>query len=58
MKRSLVVASAFTVLLFLLLLIPLDGRVDNTFVFLLVGFTDTSSSSYWSFDSSFPYGNN
>ena len=33
MKRSLVIAFAFTVLLFLLLLIPLDGRVDNTIVF-------------------------
>ena len=33
MKRSLLVASGFTLLLFLLLLIPLDGRVDNTFLF-------------------------
>lgn len=35
MKRSLVIAIVFTVLLFLLLLIPLDGRVDNTLLFFL-----------------------
>ena len=29
----------FTVLLFGLLLIPLDGKVDNTFLFFLEGFT-------------------
>ena len=35
MKRSVIMAIAFTVVLFGLLLIPLDGNVDNTFVFFL-----------------------
>ena len=39
MKRSFVVAISFTLVLFALLLIPLDGKVDNTFCFFLEGFT-------------------
>lgn len=35
MKRSLVIATTFTIILFGLLLIPLDGKIDNTFVFFL-----------------------
>ena len=35
MKRSLIIAITFTVALFGLLLIPLDGKVDNTFLFFL-----------------------
>ena len=35
MKRSFVIAIFFTLLLFALLLIPLDGKVDNTFLFFL-----------------------
>ena len=35
MKRSLGIAITFTVLLFGLLLIPLDGNTDNTFLFFL-----------------------
>ena len=35
MKRSFVIAISFTLVLFALLLIPLDGKVDNTFLFFL-----------------------
>ena len=35
MKRSFIIAILFTLLLFALLLIPLDGKVDNTFLFFL-----------------------
>ena len=35
MKRSVVIAIAFTIVLFGLLIIPLDGDIDNTFVFFL-----------------------
>ena len=35
MKRSLLIAISFTFVLFALLLIPLDGKVDNTFLFFL-----------------------
>ena len=35
MKRSFLIAISFTFVLFALLLIPLDGKVDNTFLFFL-----------------------
>ena len=35
MSRSLLVAVTFTIILFALLFIPLDGKVENTFVFFL-----------------------
>ena len=35
MKRILLIAITFTLVLFGLLLIPLDGNVDNTFVFFI-----------------------
>ena len=34
-RRNTKIAAVFTILLFILLLIPLDGKVDNTFLFFL-----------------------
>ena len=34
-RRNSKIAVVFTILLFILLLIPLDGKVDNTFLFFL-----------------------